>query len=963
MTLFHGSCRVARVAAAALALVVAGTAARAGEPSFERDVAPLLRTYCAGCHSGGDPEGGLSVETFATLRRGGSAGDPLTPGDAARSLLATRIAATGDDHMPPDGEAQPSPAEIAILHRWIAGGATAPPVDLPILTTLTVPRLPPSAGPLPVTALAVATDGGLATARDRVVTIIAPGGEPRPFTDPPGRVTALHFVGDGTRLLLAGGIAGLTGSAQLRDAGSGGLLTTFGPHRDILHDAEVSPDGTLVATAGYDRSVKLWRVSDGALVRSIDVHNGPVFDLAWHPSGRVLASASADETVKLWRTADGLRLDTLNEPQGEVRAVCFTPDGRHVVAAGRDRRIHLWQVTTLDAPGLNPPLVARFAHESPIVCLALSADGTLLASSAEDASMNLWSLPDVALVAALPPQEDVAAVLVPTADGFRAGLMNGRVIDLPRATAVASAHPASDGAPSAAPPGSTAEPSSLPAEPSSLPAEPSSLPAEPSSQPAEPVEVAETEPNDAPPSAIATAGAVLVSGTIARPGDVDLVRFPARAGQTLLLETRAARAKSPLDPRIEVLHAVGPRAGAPVERVVLQATRDSWFTFRGKDSGQSDDFRLHNWAEMELDELLFAGGEVVQLWLYPRGPDSGFKVYPGSGSRRPLFDTTAVTHALGEPAWIVQPLLPGAEPTPNGLPVFRLAYDNDDAANRRLGVDSQLLFTAPADGDYLARVSDVRGFGGPEFTYALTIRPARPRFTVAVGGMAPKVSPGSGREITFTVTRDEGFDGAVEIVVDALPSGFSMPGPITIEAGQDRAVAVLMASPEAVAPDEALDKLVRVTATATIDGRSVTQDLGSLGDIQRADVPKLTVEILDAAGRGRAAPEEPLVFSIRPGATLTARVRAVRHDFAGRIELGGDDSGRNLPHGTYVDNIGLNGLLIVEGQTEREFFITAAPIAKPGRRLFHLRATADGGQCSLPAVLEVLPAETAVAGQ
>ena len=57
----------------------------------------------------------------------------------------------------------------------------------------------------------------------------------------------------------------------------------------------------------------------------------------------------------------------------------------------------------------------------------------------------------------------------------------------------------------------------------------------------------------------------------------------------------------------------------------------------------------------------------------------------------------------------------------------------------------------------------------------------------------------------------------------------------------------------------------------------------------------------------------------------------------------------------FVDNIGLNGLMIVEGQTELEFFITASPVARPGRRLFHLRANDDGGQCSLPVVIEVLP--------
>jgi mono/diheme cytochrome c family protein len=925
-------------------LAALSAVAPAAEPSFERDVAPFLRTYCAGCHSGAAPEGELSLETFAALRRGGSAGDPLVPGDAAASLLARRLAATGDEHMPPATEPQPTPAEIDVVLRWIAAGAPPPATDVSILGALAVPRLPASAAPLPVTALAVAADGRVAVARDRDVALLPAGaGEPLRLADPPGRVTALHLTADARRLVVAGGVAGLTGSAQLRDPASGALVASFGPHRDIIHDAELSPDGTILATAGYDRSVKLWRVADGSLVRSIDVHNGPVFDLAWHPGGALLASASADETVKLWRAADGLRLDTLSQPQGEVTAVRFTPDGRHLVAAGRDRRIHLWQVTTLDAPGLNPPLVARFAHETPIVALAVSADGAVLASAAEDATVSLWSLPDVSLLGSLPPQGDVVSVLAATPDGgFLGGRMDGTRVVIPRpAGPVVAAVPPARPAPGAVPPYAP----SVAAGPI-----------------AEPVAVAETEPNDTPAAATAVPPAVVVSGTIGAPGDADVVRFSARAGQTLLLETHAVRAKSPLDSRIEVLHGPGPgaarsgAAGMPVERVVLRATRDSYFTFRGKDSSQSDDFRLHNWMEMELDELLYSGGEVVKLWLYPRGPDSGFKVYPGTGKRETLFDTTAVTHALGEPAWIVTPLPPGSQPPANGLPVFRLTYDNDDAANRRLGTDSQLLFTPPADGDYLARVSDVRGFGGPEFTYTLTIRPARPRFSVAIGGMNPKVSPGSGRELGFTVTRDEGFTGPVAIAVDNLPAGFSVPGPIEIEAGQERAVALLVAAPDAVAPDEALDKFVRVTATATIDGRAVTQDLGSLGDIQLADAPKLTVEILDAAGRGRVAPEEPLVFAIRPGATITARVRAVRHDFAGRIELGGDDSGRNLPHGCYVDNIGLNGLLIVEGQTEREFFITAAPITTPGRRLFHLRATADGGQCSLPAVIEVLPA-------
>ena len=189
-----------------------------------------------------------------------------------------------------------------------------------------------------------------------------------------------------------------------------------------------------------------------------------------------------------------------------------------------------------------------------------------------------------------------------------------------------------------------------------------------------------------------------------------------------------------------------------------------------------------------------------------------------------------------------------------------------------------------------------------------------------------------------------------------LPSGFTASTPVEIEAGQTAAVAVIMAASDATSPDEAADKAVKVTATATVGGKEIVHELGNLGDLQVGPAAKLTVEILpnDDQTVVQETPGTPLHFKIHPGQTITAKVRAKRLDFPGRIELGGSDAGRNLPHGLYVDNIGLNGLLIVEDQTERTFFITASPVAKPSKRLFHLRATADDGQASPPVMIEVV---------
>ena len=64
---------------------------------------------------------------------------------------------------------------------------------------------------------------------------------------------------------------------------------------------------------------------------------------------------------------------------------------------------------------------------------------------------------------------------------------------------------------------------------------------------------------------------------------------------------------------------------------------------------QSNDFRLFGWQEIGLDQYLYSNGEVTKTWMHPRGPDSGFDVYPGTGTRYTYFGTTHTTHALGEP--------------------------------------------------------------------------------------------------------------------------------------------------------------------------------------------------------------------------------------------------------------------------------------------------------------------------
>jgi hypothetical protein len=93
---------------------------------------------------------------------------------------------------------------------------------------------------------------------------------------------------------------------------------------------------------------------------------------------------------------------------------------------------------------------------------------------------------------------------------------------------------------------------------------------------------------------------------------------------------------------------------------------------------------------------------------------------------------------------------------------------------------------------------------------------------------------------------------------------------------------------------------------------------------------------------------------IRPGQTISAKLVIERGENLGDISFGGDDSGRNLPHGCYVDNVGLSGLLIPAGQSTREVFITAAPWVPEQVRPFHLRANVDGNPTTTSILIRVV---------
>ena len=97
------------------------------QPQFERDVWPILATRCVTCHGADEPKGGLDLRTVGSMLRGGESGPALVKSDLPASLILEKI---DQREMPPKGERQLSPDDIAVLRAWIAAGARAEQPDV-----------------------------------------------------------------------------------------------------------------------------------------------------------------------------------------------------------------------------------------------------------------------------------------------------------------------------------------------------------------------------------------------------------------------------------------------------------------------------------------------------------------------------------------------------------------------------------------------------------------------------------------------------------------------------------------------------------------------------------------------------------------------------------------------------------------------------------------------------------------
>ncbi|MBY0502830.1 MAG: hypothetical protein K2X03_02905 [Bryobacteraceae bacterium] len=363
----------------------------AAEPSFYRDVRPILQQQCASCHRPGGASSGLDVTTYSALAAGGKRGAAFVAGQADESLTVKYLLAVAQPRMPLGGAALPND-QVELIRAWINAGAKD---DSPAVETSTAKPALYSQAPV-ITAVRYSPDGQLLAVAGNGEILLHRADGSGLVSRLPGqaeRLLSLAFSRDGKILVAGGGTPARFGEVQVWDVAAAKPLRAMKLTTDTVFGASLAPDGSRIAVGCADNTVHVFDAKSGEEAYKIGNHENWVLSTVFGVNSQRLVSVGRDRAAKLVDAATGRFLENVNLLRGELTAVARHPAKDIVVLGGEERVPYVY---LMDRPknmkiADDTTLVRKLGRQNgPIMTLDWSPDAQLIAVAGAAPEVNLY---------------------------------------------------------------------------------------------------------------------------------------------------------------------------------------------------------------------------------------------------------------------------------------------------------------------------------------------------------------------------------------------------------------------------------------------------------------------------------------------------------------------------------------------------------------------------------------------